>query len=81
MKSARVRFVAKQFHPVVAVGNPIAPVLVAVPVPSGTVNAPVPLFAEILPPLVLKPDEIVGAVCDKNRCGPNAALKLAGCPL
>ena len=47
-------------QPVVAVGNPITPGLVTVPVPTLMVKAAVPLFAVIDAP-VPKPEEIVGA--------------------
>jgi hypothetical protein len=55
----------KQFHPVVAVGSPITPLVATPPVPTFIVNAAVPLLLEMLG-LVPNPDEMVGAVLMMN---------------
>lgn len=55
-----------QFHPVVAVGIPITPLVAVPPVPTLTRKAAVPLFAE-MDGLVPNPEEIVGAAFERSR--------------
>src|SRR6266540_791709 len=61
-----VMSVAKQFHPVVAVGNPMTPLVAEPPVPTLMRKDAVPLFDET-EGLEPKPDEIVGAALEIKR--------------